>query len=318
MRKIYEDIEPVVEPLIVHIFEILNEEKKLHKTKVSLLNKIKSLLPYLGLPAIYAQYILEIYLLNYRKDGNYSSLTKENIVDPREGYGSKIKNDDSKKYTFAKLPFKGSNLEAFWSKDRNMIPFYQVISYKWYPIYIYKEGKWYKAVNSYSKTTANHMNRSYPIFWDGNIGERVIYVDKDEMLGLTQNLTFEDLRKIKVKKIQERISDLISKRVQTLSFHVPTGGFIEVKFKIKDIKINENQAVFVVDIYNVMKFDNWKPTTQNYLKGEIPGIDREYVEIEIINKLERKLNPYIGPQLYYREHPNELHNITFEFNHLKK
>ena len=62
--------------LIVRLFNLLDEEKKKKKKKAEILEVIEGLLPYMNIPLEYSLYILESYLLNFRKDGNYSGLTK--------------------------------------------------------------------------------------------------------------------------------------------------------------------------------------------------------------------------------------------------
>lgn len=116
-KYIFEQDEKIIEPRIVKLFRFLNEEKKTKKTRAQLLDVIKGLTDYMNLPKGHELYLLELYLLNYRKDGDYSSITKENFVDPREMKGKTTPNTQADLYTVAQLPFKGSNLEGHWSKD---------------------------------------------------------------------------------------------------------------------------------------------------------------------------------------------------------
>jgi len=129
--------------VVSKLFKLLDEEKKKNKTRASLLGAIKNFIPYLGIPEGYSQYILELYVLNFRKDGDYSNLTKENFVDPRKQKGKVVSNPKAKLYTIAQLPFRASNLEGYWTTDPNRVPYYKVSSYGWYPIYIFKDDKLY-------------------------------------------------------------------------------------------------------------------------------------------------------------------------------
>ena len=139
-----EDFEIASDKVIVRLFKLFNEYKKTSKTKKELLNIIKEYLPLFGIRKEYATYMLELYLLNYREDGDYSGLTKETFIDPRNKRGQKTPNYQSGDFTKAQLPFEGSNLQGYWTKDRNGVKYYVVKSYGWYPVYIYKEGKWYE------------------------------------------------------------------------------------------------------------------------------------------------------------------------------
>ena len=94
--------------LIVKLFKLLNEEKKKNKTRAAILEVIENFSQYINIPKEYSLYLLELYLLNYRKDGDYSNLTKENFVDPRKMKGKTTSNPKAKLYTIAQLPFKAS------------------------------------------------------------------------------------------------------------------------------------------------------------------------------------------------------------------
>ena len=123
------------------LFKVLDEEKKKKKKRAEILEVIRNLAPYMNIPPDYAVYILELYLLNYRKDGDYSGLTKGNFVDPRKQPGKTTPNTRANLYTVAQVPFKGSNLIGQWRKDYKGNPFYEVVSYDWYPVYIFKNDK---------------------------------------------------------------------------------------------------------------------------------------------------------------------------------
>ena len=80
-KRLREQIEEPNEAVIVKLFKLLNEEKKKHKTRAALLGAIKNFAPYMNIPEEYSLYLLELYLLNYRKDGNYSGLNKSNFIE---------------------------------------------------------------------------------------------------------------------------------------------------------------------------------------------------------------------------------------------
>ena len=56
-----------------------------------------------------------------------------------------------------KIEFKASNLQGIW-KDNC----YQVISYKWYPIFVWDWGKWYENKEGYSPSTKRQISNSRP------------------------------------------------------------------------------------------------------------------------------------------------------------
>jgi len=73
-----EDYEIASDKVIVRLFKLFNEYKKTAKTKKELLNIIMEYLPLFGISKVYAIYMLELYLLNFREDGDYSGLNKNN------------------------------------------------------------------------------------------------------------------------------------------------------------------------------------------------------------------------------------------------
>jgi hypothetical protein len=93
--------------IIIKLFKLLNEEKKKNKTRESLLNAIRNFSTYLSIPKDHERYLLELYVLNFKEDGDYSNLTKDNFIDPRYQKGKVISNSNARLYTIAQLPFKG-------------------------------------------------------------------------------------------------------------------------------------------------------------------------------------------------------------------
>ena len=98
------NVEGRITPIIIKLFNFLNTKKKEVKNKTELLNLIKNYLPYFGIPKEYGIYMLDLYTLNFRPDGDYSNLTEDNFIDPRKQAGKKTPNYKSDLYTKALLP----------------------------------------------------------------------------------------------------------------------------------------------------------------------------------------------------------------------
>ena len=323
IKRLFEDSNSEFEPYVIKLFKFLNEEKKKHKTRKALLDVIKNLTPYMNIPEGYEIYLLELYMLNYRKDGDYSSLTKKNFVDPRDMKGKTISNTLADKYTVAQLPFKGSNLEAYWSKDGKGVPYYIVKSYGWYPIYIFKEGEWYQITDSYSSSTGRQLRNSNPISsWNKDLYEKVLLVTQNEMKLLMSGAKREDILKNKLSQIKKNEKNLISSRLQNISLGYWDGDIqpIKIKYKIKSIDVDDDKATINVDIEDVLKTKNHRqvPTPENYLKGELRGITPEFVEDKLSSRLKGKFREYIGPRFSYHSKLPENSKIKFVFNHLRK
>ena len=309
-----EDYEIASDKLIVKLFRLFNTYKKTSKTKKELLNIIMEYLPMFGISKTYAIYMLELYLLNYREDGDYSGLNKDNFIDPRSKRGQKTANYQAGDYTKAQLPFEGSNLRGYWTKDRNGVKYYVVKSYEWYPVYIFKEGNWYENFDRYSNSTSKQMYKSQPYTYNNDIGAKVYLMSKNEMNMLESGFSHEDVMKKKKESFRDvkPSSRISTRKVETWTGQVP---HLNIKFKISSVDETEDKNIVNVDIIDVIKTQQGKqiPTPENYLKGEIPNVTPELVEKEVERKLRQNFRQYLGPKLGNQD--EEL--ITFRFNHLK-
>ena len=311
--------------VVSKLFKLLDEEKKKNRTRASLLEAIKNFIPYLGIPEGYKQYILELYVLNFRKDGDYSNLTKENFVDPRKQKGKVVSNPKAKQYTIAQLPFIGSNLEGFWTKDPNGVPYYKVSSYNWYPIYIFKDDKWYEVTRSYSSSTGKQMNNSNPVSWDNKEFDDLYTLTPEEMKLLERGYSHDYIMKNKVEKLKTIEPALTQRKKIAKTYKYQTldqQDFVpdtNIKFKVKDISVDDDKAIVNIDVYDVVKRKGGRQqdTPQNYLKGEIPNLNQTNVEFAIKIKMRRELIDYIGKRFRWNSDELKGSKIEFKFNHLK-
>lgn len=326
-KQLTEQLQEPNDSVIVKLFKLLNEEKKKHKTRAALLDAIKNFAPYMNIPEEYSLYLLELYLLNYRKDGDYSGLNKDNFIDPRKQKGKTTSNTRANQYTIAQLPFKGSNLEGYWTEDRNGVPYYVVISYRWYPVLLFKEGRWYEISQRYSSSTSRQIHNADPIGWSDEVYDKVTLVTKDEMEDLMNGRSHEYVMKKKLEKLKGREKELTSRRMssaKTHSWRVRDEERMEntnIKFKIKSIDIEGDDAIVTIDVHDVLRREDGKgvKTPENYLKGEIRGITPRKVENAIERKVIYNLKDYIGARYKYWGGPlTPNHKIKFKFNHLKQ
>lgn len=327
LKRIFEQSNTLLEPNIIKLFKFLNDEKKKHRKRSELLDEIKKLAPYLGVPAGSEGYLLELYLLNFRPDGDYKNLSKENFIDPRYMKGKLTSNSKADYYTRAQLPFRGSNLEGYWTKDGKGVPCYVVKSYGWYPVFIFRQGKWYEVSDKYSSSTAKQMHKTYPVEYDIEISEKMYRLTRQEMKMILDGKSHEEVMEHKLKKIKELEPELQNKRIRTLkgwrTYDEELDDYLpefKVKFKIKSIDIEGDKAIVTVDIFDVLRVEKKKgvPTPENYLKGELEGVSPRRVELAIEWKLKSDLINYIGPSfLWHKELPPNS-KISFKFNHLKK
>jgi hypothetical protein len=310
-------------PVIVKLFKMLNEEKKKNKTRASLIQVIENYAPYMNIPSEYALYLLELYVLNYRKDGDYSELTKGNFIDPRKQQGKTTSNPKAKLYTIAQLPFKGSNLIGRWSKDYKGTPFYEVVSYNWYPVYIFKDDKWYEVTKRYSSSTSRQMENANPVKWNNELEEAVYLLTEKEMDMLKRGMSHEQIMKHKVEALKKFEPELTKRKKTAKSYRwygdAETAN-ANIKFKIKSIEDEGDKAIVEVDILDViLRGDRGEePTPQNYLKGEIQGMNKEIAEEKVKVKIMGLLRDYMATRFRYNGEDPPIQNIFFKFNHLKK
>jgi hypothetical protein len=309
-----EQVEGTDSRIISKLFKLISTQKTLHNTRGELMKVIKNNLPIFGIPENQALYILELYLLNFRKDGDYSDLTKGNFIDPRDMKGKKTANVVSHMYTKAQLPFKGSNLEGFW-KDTRDGKIYVVKSYGWYPVYIYKDGKWYENAQRYGKATSKQMYNSQPYRFNDEISSNVYLLSRSEMELMESGWSHESIMKKKKESFRDvkPSTRLSTKKSETWRGYIPQ---LNIKFRVSSVDETEDKNIVNVDIIDVIKTHQGKqiPTPENYLKGEIPNVTPESIEKEVERKLKENFREYLGPKF---GNPDE-ELITFKFNHLKK
>lgn len=332
LKVLFENIyDKVPEKLIFTLFKYIQAYKKKGRKREDLLEFLKKTLTLMGIPEEYSLFVLESYLLNFRKDGDYSGLTKENFIDPRKLNRQKwTPNTKSNLYTIAQLPFRGSNIEGHWYEDPKGVEYYQVTSYGWYPIYIFKEGIWYENINRYSSSTGRQMSNANPVdrHWNEDLGETVYTLDESEMKNLKNGSTHDEVMKSKIERLKSKEKELQNKKM-SLAAHKDwywnqgenQAPPFKAKFKINSIVNEGDKSKVIIDIYDVVKTLHNKEiaTPENYLKGEIPNITKEKVEESIRRKLLSDLKGFLGTRYHWwrAEIPkNSL--LTFEFNHLKK
>jgi hypothetical protein len=312
--------------IIIKLFKLLNEEKKKNKTRESLLNAIRNFSTYLSIPKDHERYLLELYVLNFKEDGDYSNLTKDNFIDPRYQKGKVISNSNARLYTIAQLPFKGSNLTAYWTKDPKGVPYYKVASYGWYPVYIFKDDKWYEVTQNYSSSTARQKSNANPVLWSDDTFDSVYTLTSAEMKMLERGYSHEDVMKNKVQKLKSLQPEL-SKRKKTAKTYGYRGlnpdNYVpntNIKFQVKEIDVEDDKAIVDIDVYDVVNREGGRQvaTPQNYLKGEIPDLTPAKVEDAIRIKMRGELRDYIGKRFRWVADDPKGAKIEFKFNHLKQ
>jgi hypothetical protein len=286
------------------LFEHLNSVKETQQTKNGLISEIKTMCDVLGLDPNKANYYYELYTLNYREDNDYGALTFQNFKGKEYFSPQRTANSSAWEYTRAKMPFKGSNLKGYWTTDNRNIPFYVVISWNWYPVFIFKDDRWYKVNDTYSSSTAKQMSHANPVTYESNLKNPVILASRNQMDMLMRSGGYEDVMQDKVKKLLSRKSELVTNKTRLIKSK--TEG---VKYQITDVTEDNNKVNIKIKIIDGGKVENnsFKPSNGGYLRDELPGITKESLENLIKFKINNELTDYVG------DIKNK--NITFTFIH---
>jgi hypothetical protein len=312
----------------IMLFKYINNKKKETKTKSELMDLISDTLKNMGLNPDLALFYYEMFALNYRENGDYENLTYNEFKGVKDFKAKKTPNVSAWKFTTAKMPFKGSNLEGKWSKDSKGVDYYVVTSYGWFPIFLFKEGVWYEVTRRYSSSTGRQMSNAMPVKYDDNIGRDVVLVTQDEMSKLESYATLDDITKNKFKSAIKNKESLISDKTKNISSsqwwmdddgNQDDIGF-KVKFKISDVREENGKIVVDVNIMEVNRRDGNKTvyTPENYTKGELPGVTKERVERNILRKIRSNFKDYIGKAQPWGKYIEDRSNVRFNFIHEKE
>lgn len=315
------------------LFNKLNAKKPELKNKTNIIEYIKELTKFLGLDPNTAEYYYQLWRQNYRKEGDYGKIPKEELIGPKEMIPRTMSNTKVHSFVRAKAPFKGSNLHGKWDKDYKGVEYYVVISYGWYPIYLFKDNHWYKVTDSYSSSTGRQMSNASPNQYDSEIKEDVIYVSRKEMEKLQEGATYEQIMRGKVEGLVQNKEKFISKRPRFSQDwgwgedYTPS----KVKFRITDIREEGDLAIIDIMVedagtreleprpygYGNVYTNRMVPSKGGYLRGEIPNVTKEKIEKNIKNKIIYDFKDYVGRWPEYKDDEYHLDptKIRFNFTH---
>jgi hypothetical protein len=172
---------PVLTKKEILLFKYINDNKQKAGTKSEMIKFIQEMLRYFGMPLSESTMYYEIYTANFRPDGDYENLTKENFKDYRLFKQRKVANNSAYEYATAKMPFKGSNVEGQWNVNNNNDWYYEIKSYGYYPVFLFINDQWYRTLDTYSPSTRKQMSQVNPVKYDSNLKSDVVSVTKGEM-----------------------------------------------------------------------------------------------------------------------------------------
>ena len=226
---------PVLTKKEILLFKYINDNKQKAGTKSEMIKFIQEMLRYFGMPLNEATMYYEIYTANFRPNGDYENLTKENFKDYRLFKQRKVANNSAYEYATAKMPFKGSNVEGQWDVNNNNDWYYEIKSYGYYPVFLFINNQWYRTLDTYSPSTRKQMSQVNPVKYDSNLKSDVISVTKGEMERLMDGRY--NLERVNT----DRVSNFVSRKDKvTNQSKLISGGWGDnahrVNFMIKDVE----------------------------------------------------------------------------------
>ena len=248
---------PVLTKKEILLFKYINDNKQESKTKKDLIKFIGEMLRYFGMPLNEATMYYETYTANFRPDGDYENLTKDNFKDYRQFKQRKVTNNTAYEYATAKMPFKGSNVEGQWDVNNKNEWYYVITSYEWYPIFLFINNQWYRTLETYSNSTSKQMNHVNPVRYDSGLQEDVKVVTKYEMERIMDgSYNFDDVK-------TRRVIDFVRGKDNVIGTKkLISGGYGDtahrVSFTITDIDEVDDKIKIFVKVNKAGKMDGRK------------------------------------------------------------
>jgi hypothetical protein len=253
----------------IALFKFLNKNKGSLQTKADYKKFITRFLNILGMPREDALYYYYLYSSNYMPDGNYEDLKKGQERRPGEG-GKPTKTSNIKMSDFARntLPFRGSNVEGFWERDPKGEPQYVITSYNWYPIYIFKDNKWFKVSDSYSSSTGKQIGQT-------RIHNYSAILTPKEISALRKG---QELSVINMEKQENLVAGLkkllMGRQYQFATIYLPPSqnnpnGKYRIKFTLNFVDKIGDDTVIDIDIIEITLMDYLGQVISRYTPEEI-------------------------------------------------
>ena len=244
----------------VLIFKYLQKVKDSLRTKDDYIQVIQRLLRAIGYPVEDALYYYTMFLLNMRADGKYEETTVDQVKDFSGEKSKKTPNYKMSNFAKMKMPFEGSNVRGFWEKDLNGVKQYIITSYDWYPIYIYKDRKWYSVNRPYSRSTGKQINQA-------NIG-RSYPLTPMEMNKLRNGNSIEDILKEKIKRVTGFLNGEYLFKVKTRRTSASWRHRYPLKVTYEVTSVEPQESTVIANV-KVSKVEEYRETGQKPVEANI-------------------------------------------------
>ena len=271
-RVLQEEQEGPLTKKEIMLFKYIDKNKKETKTKPEFLKFLKSILPVLGMSPNETNFYYEVYTANFRPEGDYENLTKENFKDYRQFKQRNVTNNTAYEYASARMPFKGSNIEGQWGVNNNNDWYYVITSYGWYPVFLFINDQWYRTLETYSSSTRKQMSQVNPVKFNSNLNANVMNVTKGEMERLMDGRY--NVERVNTDRVSNfvKIKDKVTNQSKLIS-----GGWGDnahrVNFMVKDVEDVEGKIKIFVKILKAGKMVDRKMIPDSNFKDNTELFD---------------------------------------------
>jgi len=275
-------------PQIIFLFKLLNSKKKDLKSKKSVIEFFEKRLKMIGKDSKEAQRYYYLYTLNYRENGDYENITPEEFVNEKNFPALKVTNVSAGKYAYAKIPFEGNNVRGYWEKDRNGVEQYVITSYGWYPILVFKNGKWYSVSERYSRATSKQYSN---VTRDG-IYDTTILRSKD----LKSLVAGSDEEKIKNSRINEFMEnykdDFLNSSFYSFMALVIDNDYTKISFdcRITNVELVGEKIVIDAEVSPKRMYKHYNFSDTNKEEVEEMFASQVFIKTKILNPEDVKIN----------------------------
>jgi hypothetical protein len=277
----------------ISLFKSLNRNKEKLGTKKDYQSFISRYLEASGMDPREALYYYYVYSSNYRPDGQYDEIKKgEQKIPAFDDKAKRTSNVRMGEFAQNKIPFKGNNVEGFWEKDLYGEPQYVITSYNWYPIYIFKEGKWYMVSESYSPSTGKQMGQT-------RIYKNNTYMTAKEMAELRKGKDVSEIFKGKQENLTSELKKLLmGRQYQFATVYITPAAQVEnlprgdyrIKFSLNFIDKIGDDTVIDIDILEVALKNYQGQIVNRYSSNMLNDDIKQSIEKSLISWLEEKLD----------------------------
>lgn len=241
------------------ILSKIHEKKKELRTKENIINYLKETLKFWGMSPNKALLYYYLFTLNYDKDGNYNSKSPDDFLTITELNPAKISNIKASDFVDSTLPFRGSNLDGFWEKDSMGTYQYVVTSYRWYPIFIFKDGIWYGNTNPYSSSTSKQMSNARP---EGQIKS----LTKREIELLRSGRSYDKIIGTRPERFVDSMKNELKDKRSSIKVPNTDGTMVTVNFIIRNLELVGNQVEFDIEVTSLKNSNGEKV---NQVEGQL-------------------------------------------------